>query len=149
MKLVSLLLAATWAVVISVSEAFPKTETDSFYSYTLLNEKPMDLTNVSAASTGVLTLIKENPVSGKREKIPYLIYLRRAGKIINTNSYAHNNAVTSINIAEVVRSAQPGDELVIDPAVISDKVGRRIIIIKNSVPVYQWFLFPNKSKDEC
>lgn len=149
MKMLSLFLATAWAVVISVSEAFPKTETDSFNSYPLLNEKPTDLTNVSATSTGMLTLVKENRVSGKSEKVPFLIYLRRAGKIINADSYAHNNAVTSINIADVVRSAQPGDELVIDPTVTSDKVGRRIIIIKNPVPVYQWFPIPNKDKDEC
>lgn len=149
MKMLSLFLATAWAVVISVSEAFPKTETDSFNSYPLLNEKPTDLTNVSATSVGVLTLVKENRVSGKSEKVPFLIYLRRAGKIINADSYAHNNAVTSINIAEIVRSAQPGDELVIDPTVTSDKVGRRVIIIKNPVPVYQWFPISNKGKDEC
>lgn len=149
MKMLSLFLATAWAVVISVSEAFPKTETDSFNSYPLLNEKPTDLTNVSATSTGKLTLVKENRVSGKSEKVPFLIYLKRAGKIINADSYAHNNAVTSINIAEIVRSAQPGDELVIDPTVTNDKVGRRIIIIKNPVPVYQWFPISNKDKDEC
>lgn len=147
MKLLSLFLAVVWTVFISVSEAFPKTE--SFYSYPLLNEKPMNLTNVSSASTGVLTLIKENPVSGKREKVPYLIYLRRAGKIINTDSYAHNHAVTSIDVAEIVRSAQPGDELIIDPTVTTDKVGRRIIIIKNPVPVFQWLPISIKGKDNC
>lgn len=149
MKLLPLFIAAAWTVVISVSEGFPKAETDSFYSHTLLNEKPMNLATVSAASTGVLTLIKENPVSGKSEKVPFLIYLRRAGKIINGDSYAHNHAVTAIDIAEIVRSAQPGDELVIDPTATTDKVGKRIIIIKNPVPVFQWFPLSNKGKDNC
>jgi hypothetical protein len=147
MKLLPLFLAIVWTVTFSLSEAFPKTE--SFYAYPLLNEKPMNLTNVSAASTGVLTLIKENPVSGRREKVPYLIYLRRAGKTINADSYAHNQAVTSIDVAEIVRSAQPGDELVIDPTMTTDKAGMRIIIIKNAVPVFHWFPTSTKDKDNC
>lgn len=147
MKMLSLFLAATLAVAISVSEAFPKT--DSFYSYPLLNEKPMDLSKVSYASTGVLTLIRENPVSGKREKVPYLIYLRRAGKIIHADSHAYNHAVTSIDLAGIVRFAQPGDELVIDPTMTTDQAGRRIILIKNPAPVFQWFQVTNKGKDNC
>lgn len=147
MKILSLFLAVIWTVFISVLEAFPNA--DSFYSYPLLNEKPMDLSNVSSASTGVLTLIRENPVSGRREKVPYLIYLRRAGKIINADSYGHNHAVTSIDLAEIVRSAQPGDELVIDPTVTTDKTGRRIILIKNPAPVFQWFQVTNKGRDNC
>ncbi|GAB2800804.1 hypothetical protein GCM10027275_53530 [Rhabdobacter roseus] len=149
-KIVSLLLGSLGVVVFSAFLAFPKSHTDSFYfNPFLLNGKPMDLTRLTTSTSGVLSLVKNDPAAAPAAQVPFLIYLRRAGKIVDASAYAHNHAVTEIEIATVLRGAQPGDELVVDPT--SEEIGQRTITVKQPLyaPYMPWFFGANKGKDGC
>lgn len=96
---VTLVLAMTFAV----SDAFPQMPIGSFYGgRLLLNGKPFDANHFPDVGRGVLTLVKEDPQSGKTPLITFYAYIKRAGKIIDAHSYAHNHPVEKVEIAELL-----------------------------------------------
>ena len=145
-KTMSLLVGSLGVLLLSAFMAFPNSRTGTLVGNPLLlNGKLMDLTQLTTNTTGVLSLVKGE--SGTQ--VPFRVYLRRAGQLVGTSACTHNPAVTEIEIAQVLRGAQPGDELVVDPA--SDEVGRRLITIHKPLyaPYLPWFFSTNKGKDGC
>lgn len=136
---------------LSVSEALPKNDADNFYwNPLLLNDKPVDSEMLSSYNRGKLSLIQGNPDSQSKTKVPFYIYLKRAGKIVDTDSYAHNNTVVEFELGEILKSAKAGDQIVIDPADKNHTIERKIIVVKQGQLGYQfqWFYGLNK-KDGC
>lgn len=147
----NLLLTLLFTLTLAVSEALPGSTADSFYYNPLmLNGKSMNIEKFSLVAKGVLSMMGENSGSGQREKIPFFIYLKRAGKIIDANAYTHNHSVMSVEISEVLKSAKAGDQLVIDPVNKGEKAGRRVLTVKSyqPAPAFNWFSGLIK-KDKC
>lgn len=117
----------------------------------LLNGKTIDTGQLSGVSRGIISLSANTNSSDKGQVIPFYIYLRRGGKIVDAQAYAHNYAVSHYEIAEVLKSARAGDELIIDPANQNDKTARRTIIVNSTqvVPQYNWLFGWNGKKDNC
>jgi hypothetical protein len=103
------------------------------------------------AARGVLAVVKRDAASTQSTRVPFYIYLKRDGKIVDANAYAHNHSVMQYELAEVLRSARAGDQIVIDPAVKSDAVGRSIITVKTTqlVPHFDWSYGLKQKKDGC
>lgn len=151
-KQISFLLSAVLILTLTVSNSFPRNSEKEFYSNPyILDGKSVNFENLSTLPKGRLSIVKLDPVSDLKVKIPFHAYIRREGKIIDAQAYAHNHAVTEVEISEVLRVAKPGDELVIDPVRKVNGIGQRSIILKQKiqVPQFQWFFIGNKDKDRC
>ncbi len=148
-----LVLTSVLMLTISVSQSLPNPDTDNFYiNPLLLNGKSMDVTKVSRVSRGKLSMIQPTAESAGSSQVPFFVYLKRSGKIVDAGSYAHNHAVTEIELSTVLQSAKAGDELVIDPARETEKQLRRVLTIKHDrqYPQIQWFRYgSNKGNDGC
>ncbi|WP_221393962.1 hypothetical protein [Dyadobacter sp. NIV53] len=154
MKNVALNLFVSMSLILTlpVSEAFPENTADNFYpNPLLLNGKSVEFSIFSLVNTGKISLVKGNPDSELKTKIPFYIYIKRSGKIVDAYSYAHNNAVTEFEMAEILKFAQVGDQIFIDPAGKNEQVGRRIIVVKPEQlwPRFDWSYGLNKRKDGC
>ena len=150
-KILTLLLALSLTLTLPVSQALPETLRDHLTNNSfLIDGKQVNMDQLSTISRGLLSIEINNTESGKTDRIPFLIYLKRAGKIVDADAYAHNNLVESIEISEVLQAAQPGDELVIDAVNKDVTTMRRVVVIKSSrpVPQFQWF-YTGIKKDKC
>ena len=96
----------------------------------LLNNRLFDYANFSMTSRGILTMVAGNPKTEEIEEIPFIIYLRRDGKIINRGASDTTRAVMTVDVASVLAIAKAGDYLVIEPTRKSDARARRIIKLK-------------------
>lgn len=102
--------------------------TGDFYSNPLvLNNRPLDYTWFSILSRGPLCVVKGNPDIPDAEKIPFHIYLRRKGVIINEGKSSSTKAVFCVEISDVLKLAMPGDHLIIEPVQKTDRQAKRII----------------------
>ncbi|MCF0073297.1 hypothetical protein LZD49_22655 [Dyadobacter sp. CY261] len=150
-KTLKIIFAVTLFCSLQASVALPH-PTDSFDSNPLLlNGNVIGTAEFARVTRGVITLAKSDPASKQRTLVPFLIYLKRDGKIVNGSAYAHNHAVMRYEIAEVLKSAQAGDQLIIDPSEPNKVIGRQVITIKSTqiVPQFEWFFGLNKKKDNC
>ena len=133
------------------SVALPKETVDGFYwNPVLLNGRSASPAQLAAASSGKLSLVRFDPQSSRVTKVPFIIYLKRGGKIINNDAYAHNNAVLEGDIYEVLKPAQAGDQLIIDPVDKEAQIDRRVITVRSGqlTPQFKWFGFYKKG-DGC
>jgi len=152
MKILNLFIAAMLLSASSFSVTFPKSNNNYFYNNPLLlNGKSVEFALFSSVQNGKISLVKGNPESDQKTIIPFYVYLKRDGKIIDANSYKHNNAVEEFEMSEILRSAKPGDQIVIDPADKNEEVGKRIITVRQEQIIlpFQWFYTGIKSKGGC
>ena len=133
------------------SVALPRETMDGFYwNPVLLNGRSVSPAQLAAASAGKLSLVKFSPKSNSVTKVPFTIYLRRGGMIVNASAYEHNNAVLEGDIYEILKPAKAGDQLIIDPVDQDGQIGRRVITVQSSqlTPQFKWFGFYKKG-DGC
>ena len=139
-----------YSFMFSTSEALPKNSTASSFAL-LLNGKLAEPEKFVHVTNGRLTLIDINSKSTTKTGLPFFAYLRRDGKIVDVNAYTHNFSVRSMELREILQSAQVGDDIVIEPANKTDISGRKIIYVTYSMlfPIFNWFPFLNKNKGGC
>jgi len=150
-KISNFLFIGLWMFSLPVSEALPKNaeEKEFIADPVLLNGRPVHLATLSSATSGKVSLVKGSQKSaGKTE---FFVYLKRAGKIVDGASFVHHVAVKEFDLGEVLKSARPGDEIVINPAVPGEKGNQKIIPVTKIqlAPQFQWFSVFNKSKEGC
>jgi len=146
----SLLLTLVLLLTLSVSQSFPENPAAGFhYNPMLLNGKSMDITRLSTASRGKLSV--EDYESAQITTVPFYIYLVRAGKIVDVDVHKRDHAVLEIELSDILKSAKPGDQLFIDLAGKNQKTARRIIRIKQDpiLPRFNWLYGVIKSKEGC
>ncbi len=107
----------------------------------ILNGKVTDEAALSSVTAGKLGLVSSRTGAGKPGRVSFYAYLIRAGKIVDADAFAHNNAVTEIEISEILRPAKDGDLMVIDPAGESASKNRRVIVVrqKQYTPQFNWW----------
>jgi hypothetical protein len=150
-KAIKIIAALMLFYSLQASVALPKPVDPAHSSPVLLNGKVVTIEQLTYVTRGVLTLMKGDPASERNTNIPFLIYLKRGGKIVDAQADAHNHAVMYYEIAEILKSAQAGDQLVIDPVDSGDKTAQKVITIKSAqiVPQFNWFYGLNRKKDNC
>ena len=139
-----------YTFTISISDALPKNSTGKGISL-LLNGKLAEPKKFVYVTNGRLTLVGHNEKSGLKTELQFFAYLRRDGKIVDVDAYSHNFSVRSIELTEILKSAQVGDDMIIEPANKTDISGKKIINVTYSMlfPVFNWFPFLNKNKGGC
>lgn len=79
-------------------------------------------------TTGELKLIKGDPKSGKTVEIPFCLQLQREGMLV-TYMCGKGVAFSRFEVSAILKAAQDGDELVVEPANKGDWPARRIVKI--------------------
>lgn len=92
----------------------------------LLNGQPLDYSKFSLKSTGLLTLMKGNPISAEAVKIPFRLYLRRNGMIVYEKKMGSTN-LAEVEISEILALSKSGDQLIINPTEKANFKAKRII----------------------
>jgi hypothetical protein len=136
---------------VPVSNALPK-DNKSDSNALLLNGKSVDMSIFSWATRGKLSLSEVNAETKSPKRVPFYAYIKRAGKIVDAESHAHNHAVMEIEMAEILKNAMDGDQIVVDPAGTSKNIGRKIIVVKQKQFVYSfdwWLGLNNKNGNGC
>lgn len=98
----------------------------SFYNNPLMiNTRPLDYNGFSIESKGELTVIKGDAATGRPERIPFYLYLRRNGMIIERPKIKYYNT----EISDILKESRVGDYLIIEPANAEDWQAKRILKI--------------------
>ncbi|MBD2755880.1 hypothetical protein [Spirosoma validum] len=115
----------------------PARERNFSHNPLVLDGNSLDYTFFSIFSKGRLAVVSGEPASKDAVKIPFRIYLRRSGMIIQKGASDNGRQYYDVDIATVLAQAQHGDELVIDPVYKTDWVARRILRVRS-----MFWLFP-------
>lgn len=98
----------------------------------LLEGKALDYYSFSLKSEGELTLIKGAALTGDTVQIPFYVYLRRNGTIIQLHGEEKLKLKhITIDISKILKSAEPGDQLIIEPVNKEDWQAKRILKLLN------------------
>ncbi|MEO6288029.1 MAG: hypothetical protein ABIN80_06370 [Dyadobacter sp.] len=137
---------------LSASEALPREVTEKYpYHSVLLNGVAVEFSQLSLVNRGVVSLVRGNPQAMVKTNVPFKVYLQRAGKIVDADTYASHYAMLQYQFADILKFARAGDEIIIEPADKNDPVGRRVIPVSRLqlVPQFNWFFTGNKKGDGC
>ena len=135
-------LLATLSVVLafSTTHTFSKGGENYFYGNPLvLNGKPLDYQTFWKGSKGVLALVKGNPTSSDATKVPFKIYLKHDGQVINKGLSSDSRELYEVEIAHILALARFGDQLIIEPAREMDAKAKRVINLTKIDLMYMIF----------
>ena len=96
----------------------------------LRNSKPINYTTFSVANRGIVTVVTGKSETGCAGPIPFRIYLRRDGQVIQQGFSDTTRSVMRIEVATVLAIAKFGDDLVIEPTQKSHASAKQTIRIK-------------------
>jgi hypothetical protein len=134
------------AMVLTGTYVFSKTANEGLFSNPIwVNGKPLDYSYLSPRSKGTLAVVVEDPESEEATKILFRVSLKRgAGDVASFP----NEPMLEVELATVLAQARPGDVLVIEPALESQKQARRTLWV-HTYPVFNWLLSPKQPNDGC
>lgn len=93
-----------------------------------LNDGTFNSNALTLETTGELKLIKGAPETGKLVEIPFYLHLRRNGKLVD-RLCGENESFSKAEISTILKVAQDGDELIIEPVNKEDWPAKRIVKI--------------------
>lgn len=119
----------------------------AFYNSVLFNGKPLIYDQFSLSSRGILTMILNDSKTKEMKSMAFRVYLKRQDKILPFGRSDDGNGVTEIEVSEILKFANLGDQLVIEPVEKKAQMSTRVIFLR-----YSYFLeFLNRggNKDGC
>jgi hypothetical protein len=122
----------------------------AFYNSVLFNGKPLIYDQFSLSSRGVLTMVMNDSKTKEMKSMAFRIYLKRQDKVLPFGVYNHINGVSEIEVSEILKFANLGDQLIIEPIEKKGQMSTRVIFLR-----YSYFLeFLNRgnngnNKDGC
>jgi hypothetical protein len=116
----------------------------------LINGQPLNYEYFSIGSKGILTMIIDDSKSKDSKTIPFKVYLRRDKKIVHLGGYTSDRQLSEIEISEVLKFANLGDELVIEPVDKKYYTSTRVFFLRNNLVKFisNFIMYGNK-KDGC
>ena len=135
-----LLAILTVVLAFGTTNTFSKGGENYFYGNPLvLNGRPLDYKTFWKGSKGVLALVKGNPNSADSPKVPFKIYLKHDGQVVNKGLSSDTRELYEVEVAHILALARFGDELVIEPARESDAKAKRVINLTKIDLMYMIF----------
>ncbi|PWK27281.1 hypothetical protein LV89_01594 [Arcicella aurantiaca] len=120
------------------------------YNPLLIDGQPINYEQFSLSSKGVITMITENTKGNGTMTIPFKVYLRRDNKIVYLGGSASTNTLSEIEISKVLKFANLGDELVIEPVDKKFQTSGRVFFLRNNlVKFMSKFLISKNPQDGC
>lgn len=129
-------------VLMSITNTFSNGGESGFSANSLiLNGKLLNEDTFWKGSKGKLALVKGNPSSKNSCKVPFRIYLKHEGKVVNNGQSSDTREQYEVEVAPILELALPGDELVIESAQKGDSQAKRVINLTKVDYMYM-FLSP-------
>ena len=119
----------------------------TFYNSLLFNGKPLVYDQFSLSSRGILTMVMSDSKTKETKTMLFKVYLKRQDKILPFGVSNQGNGVTEVDISDILKFANLGDQLVIEPVEKKAQMSTRVIFLR-----YSYFLeFLNRggNKDGC
>jgi hypothetical protein len=122
----------------------------AFYNSVLFNGKPLIYDQFSLSSRGVLTMVMNDSKTKEMKSMLFKVYLKRQDKILPFGISNQVSGVTELEVSEILKFANLGDQLVIEPVEKKAQMSTRVIFLR-----YSYFLeFLNRgnngnNKDGC
>lgn len=144
MKKCSLSVIFSVTLMLIFQSMFAGNNEKSFYNALLFNGKPLN-EQFSLSSRGILTMV----MSDSKTKIPFKIYLKRQDRIVPLGGSSYENKLTEIEVSQILKFANLGDQLIIEPVEKKPQTAIKVIFLR-----YSYFLeFLNRgngnNKDGC
>jgi hypothetical protein len=117
------------------------------YNSVLFNGKPFVYDQFSLSSRGVLTMVINDSKTKEMKSMAFRIYLKRQDKVLPFGVYNHGNGVSEVEVSEILKFANLGDQLIIEPVEKKGQMSTSVIFLR-----YSYFLeFLNRggNKDGC
>ena len=124
-----------------------KDKEKSFYNSLLFNDKPLVYDQFSLSSRGVLKMVMSNSETKELISMSFKIYLKRQDKILHFGEFNHGNGISEIEVSEILKFANLGDQLVIEPVEKKAQMSTRVIFLRYSY--FLEFLYRGGNKDGC
>jgi len=139
-------------VIIVISILFSQTilggeNEKPFYNSVLFNGKPLIYDQFSLNSRGVLTMVMNDSETREIKTMLFKIYLKRQDKILPFGGSDHGNGVSKIEVSDILKFANLGDQLVIEPVEKKTQMFTRVIFLRYSF--FLEFLNRGGNKDGC
>jgi hypothetical protein len=99
-----------------------------FCNSLMIDDQAFDYNAFTLESKGELKLIKGELGSGKTVEIPFRLHLRRNGEFVPLPCDM-NVILFKVEISGILKAAQDGDELIVEPANTHDWPAKRIVKI--------------------
>lgn len=94
----------------------------------LLDGQVFEYNSFSSKTTGELTVVKGNPASEQRTKIPFSVLLRRNGKILERKDLEFlKQEYFQLEISNILEYCKKGDQLIIQPVGKENRKAKRIL----------------------
>jgi hypothetical protein len=120
----------------------------AFYNSVLFNGKPLIYDQFSLSSRGVLTMVMNDSKTKEMKSMLFKVYLKRQDKILPFGVSNQVSGVTELEVSEILKFANLGDQLVIEPVEKKAQMFTRVIFLR-----YSYFLEflnrGNNNKDGC
>ncbi len=119
----------------------------AFYNSVLFNGKPLVYDQFSLSSRGILTMVMSDSKTKEMKTMLFKVYLKRQDKILPFGVSNQGNGISEIEVSEILKFANLGDQLVIEPIEKKNQMFIRVIFLR-----YSYFLeFLNRggNKDGC
>jgi hypothetical protein len=119
----------------------------AFYNSVLFNGKPLVYDQFSLSSRGVLTMVMNDSKTKEMKTMPFKVYLKRQDKILPFGVSNQVSGVTELEVSDILKFANLGDQLVIEPIDKKSQISTKVIFLR-----YSYFLeFLNRggNKDGC
>lgn len=117
----------------------------------LIDGQPINYEQFSLSSKGVITMITENTKGNGTMTIPFKVYLRRDNKIVYLGSSTSADKLSEIEISKVLKFANLGDELVIEPIDKKFQTSGRVFFLRNNLVKFMsnFLINRNNNRDGC
>jgi hypothetical protein len=104
----------------------------ALYNSVLFNGKPLVNEQFSLSSRGVLTMVMNDSKTKELKSMAFKIYLKRQDKVVPFGGSNHGNEVLEIEVSEILKFANLGDQLIIEPINRQSQMSTRVILLKES-----------------
>ena len=119
----------------------------AFYNSVLFNGKPLIYDQFSLSSRGLLTMVINDSKTQESKSIAFKIYLKRQDKVIPFGGSDNGNGVSEIEVSDILKFANLGDQLIIEPVEKKAQIFTRVIFLRYSY--FLEFLYRGNNKDGC
>jgi hypothetical protein len=119
----------------------------AFYNSLLINGKPLINEQFSLSSRGVLTMVMNDTKTKEKTVVLFKIYLKRQNNIVPLGGSAYESELSEIEVYDILKFANLGDHLIIEPVDKKQQTATRVIFLRQSF--FLEFLNRGNNKDGC
>jgi hypothetical protein len=119
----------------------------AFYNSLLFNGKPLNSEQFTLDSRGVLTMVINDSKTKETKVIPFKIYLKRQNNIVPLGGSAYESELSEIEVSQILKFANLGDHLIIEPVDKKLQTATRVIFLRQSF--FLEFLNRGGKQDGC